>query len=94
MYQGGGTYWMEWDGTFRNPMIQHQAEDGHWPPAPHSTEGTYGPAYTTALCCLMLEVYYRYLPTYQSIEHTQVQKPTGSKLPTMPNLKVPPKKTK
>jgi hypothetical protein len=94
MYQGGGNYWIEWDNTFRNSLIKHQAEDGHWPPAPQSNEGTYGAAYTTSLCCLMLEVYYRYLPTYQSIEHTQVNKPVGSNLPTLPNLKVPPKKNK
>ena len=27
-----------------------------------------GPVYTTTLCCLMLEVYYRYLPTFKHVE--------------------------
>ena len=34
---------------------------GHWEPGDWSK----GSVYTTTFCVLMLEVYYRYLPTYQ-----------------------------
>lgn len=47
---------------------QNQSEDGHW------TSGTtYQPSdvYDTTLCCLCLEVYYRYLPTYERVEEVQ-----------------------
>ena len=36
---------------------------GHWENGAHG-----GKVYTTALCTLMLEVYYRYLPTFKHVE--------------------------
>ena len=44
-------------------LIRNQAHDGHW----ENGDG-HGPVYTTTLCALMLEVYYRYLPTYKKVE--------------------------
>jgi len=85
-FQGGGSYWEHWNNSFRDALIRKQAADGHWDYPPQSKE-KYGLAYSTSLCCLMLEVYYRYLPTYQSIEQKQLEKrPPGSNLPTMPKL--------
>ena len=43
--------------------IKAQAADGHWDTPAGSSEQAHGTVYSTTLCCLMLEVYYRYLPT-------------------------------
>jgi hypothetical protein len=82
-FQGGGSYWERWNNNFRDALIRKQSQDGHWDYPPQSRE-TYGLAYSTALCCLMLEVYYRYLPTYQSIEQKQLEKRPGA--PAAPKL--------
>jgi len=82
-FQGGGSYWEQWNNSFRDALIRKQSSDGHWDFPPKSREN-YGLAYSTALCCLMLEVYYRYLPTYQSIEQKQLEKKPGA--PAAPKL--------
>ena len=71
MFQGGGAYWEYWNKEIRDKLVKAQAPDGHWdgPGGAKSSENAYGPAYPTALCCLSLEVYYRYLPIYQDMEH-------------------------
>ncbi len=85
LFQGGGGYWEHWNSTFRDSLIKHQEADGHWPPPPKGKgDESIGLAYTTSLGCLMLEVYYRYLPTYQSIERQQLDK--GGAMPPMPKL--------
>lgn len=84
-FQGGGSYWESWNNSFRDALIRKQAADGHWDYPPQSREN-YGLAYSTALCCLMLEVYYRYLPTYQSIEQKQLEKKPGTAPPVTPKL--------
>ena len=69
MFQGGGAYWEYWNKEIRDKLVKAQAADGHWDgPGAKSTENGMGPAYPTALCCLSLEVYYRYLPIYQDME--------------------------
>lgn len=67
MFQAGGTYWQYWNNQFHDALIQRQAEDGHWnlPAMSREAEFNRPPVYSTALGALMLEVYYRYLPTYQ-----------------------------
>jgi hypothetical protein len=93
MFQGGGSYWEYWNGQFRDALIRRQAEDGHWPLPPQASDEInrkLGDAYQTALCCLMLEVYYRYLPSYHAIEQGQFEKRSGSMgipLPELPDLK-------
>jgi hypothetical protein len=81
-FQGGGSYWERWNNNFRDALIRKQSQDGHWDLPPQSKE-TYGLAYSTSLCCLMLEVYYRYLPTYQSIEQKQLEKRPGLTTPKL-----------
>ena len=59
-FQKGGADWKEWNAMFSPALISSQFPDGHW------EGGDYGQSvYTTVMCVLMLEVYYRYLPTYQ-----------------------------
>ena len=70
MFQGGGAYWEYWNHQIRDTMVKSQADDGHWPLPPQSewelkSVGNSSPVYSTALGCLILEVYYRYLPIYQ-----------------------------
>jgi hypothetical protein len=43
------------------------ADIGHWK-SPAKSERTGGVVQDTALCCLMLEVYYRYLPSFRQVE--------------------------
>ena len=57
-----------------------QNPDGTWGPPPGSVEGRYGPVYNTALMALMLQVYYRFLPTYQPIEVEQRPRPIEESL--------------
>jgi len=68
----GGDAWTKWNRMFQTEITNAQAPDGSWPPmrsAPPAvgafqTElGGGGALYRANLCILMLEVYYRYLPT-------------------------------
>jgi hypothetical protein len=68
MYQYGGKPWQEWNETLRDLLIADQvksgANAGSWDPT--CRWGRYGGrVYSTALCTLCLEVYYRFLPLYQ-----------------------------
>ena len=78
-FHAGGNVWSAWNQQFASELVKSQIvlrkagadgkDIGFWelPKAngvqvkDHST----GLAYNTTLCCLMLEVYYKVLPTYQ-----------------------------
>jgi hypothetical protein len=59
-FQFGGSAWERWNGVFREEVLKHQKEDGHW--IHGSTNGAKDDTdlFCTTLCTLMLEVYYRY----------------------------------
>ncbi len=67
LFQRQGGDWPKWNRRLIRELLAHQETDGaaagSWSP-----EGEWAPAagrvYQTALCTLMLEVYYRYLPMY------------------------------
>jgi len=65
----GGTYWERWNRQMRDMLIAHQETRGHrsgsWPPQGLWARQHAGRVYSTALCVLNLEVYYRYLPLYR-----------------------------
>ena len=73
-HAGKGPAWRKWDKKFSKEFIRNQKRDGRWEtPAYESNIGSGGegklsgldqPVYATALCCLTLEVYFRYLPSY------------------------------
>jgi hypothetical protein len=75
MFQAGGSHWVGWNREFREEIIKHQKADGHWPvpggdsDAPGEALGVKdpkdSPVYHTTLLCMMLEVYYRFLPTFR-----------------------------
>ncbi|QEG24635.1 prenyltransferase/squalene oxidase repeat-containing protein [Mariniblastus fucicola] len=70
MKQYGGPMWDKWNDTLRDHLVETQSKEGNsagsWyfedPMGTSSPKG--GRLYTTALACMTLEVYYRYLPIY------------------------------
>jgi len=78
MFQGGGSYWVGWNREFRDTLLKNQMPDGHWT-VPGSREDVPkadakwkqvanpkdSPVYHTTMLCMMLEVYYRFLPTFR-----------------------------
>ncbi len=63
--------WGTWNQMFQDEIVNAQSPDGSWPPTGNpkalggleSAGSLDGQVYRTTLCVLMLEVYYRYLPT-------------------------------
>ncbi|MFO7900528.1 MAG: prenyltransferase/squalene oxidase repeat-containing protein [Planctomycetota bacterium] len=70
MFNMGGRYWKEWNDAFNDALRERQVKEGpeagSWP-----TDFNYGRhggrVYTTAMACMALEVYFRYLPTYKAL---------------------------
>jgi len=65
--------WKKWNKQMTTTLVREQNHDGSWgypdqslEGAKHVTGARNKPVYATTLCCLMLEVYYRYLPTYKA----------------------------
>ena len=89
-FHAGGETWTAWNKQFSVELVKNQIvlkgagidgkDIGYWelPKAngvqvkDHST----GLVYNTTLCCLMLEVYYRYLPTYKPPEEMKLDEGT------------------
>ncbi|MDR3404698.1 MAG: terpene cyclase/mutase family protein [Chthoniobacter sp.] len=66
----GGAAWNTWNRLFQGELVKNQSPDGSWPPMAGQAVGEFqrnvegnGPFYRTNFCILMLEVYYRYMPT-------------------------------
>jgi len=66
----GGQAWDTWNSRLQDELVTNQSPDGSWPAMPGKSVVSYqttpagdGPIYRTNFCILMLEVYYRYLPT-------------------------------
>jgi len=66
----GGNAWTKWNRWFQDQIADNQSPDGSWPPpgaakmvGPQQDVGGAGPYYRTTLCVLMLEVFYRYMPS-------------------------------
>lgn len=58
-FQNGGPEWKHWNETALPEILKSQNKDGSWIHKSASQGGNN--VYSTALCTLMLEVYYRYL---------------------------------
>ncbi|MEO6739282.1 MAG: prenyltransferase/squalene oxidase repeat-containing protein [Chthoniobacteraceae bacterium] len=67
----GGSAWTKWNRWFQDEICDVQNADGSWPApggkthGPQHAESMTGKVYRTSLCILMLEVFYRYMPTTQ-----------------------------
>lgn len=69
LFHGGKGPWKRWNQEFAKTLVRNQKPDGHWRcPGKDSRRYEYDPYYTTCMCCLSLEVYYRYLPTYERVK--------------------------
>lgn len=81
-FHQGGQEWRSWNETFARAYTRSQNEDGSWTsPAtetagiPFGHEYAFGPAFSTAMSALTLQVYYRFLPTYKPIEVEEEKAP-------------------
>jgi hypothetical protein len=67
----GGEAWKKWNGWFQDEICDAQNADGSWPipggvrVGPQNNDNMTGAVYRSSLCILMLEVFYRYMPTTQ-----------------------------
>jgi len=68
MFQMGGEFWDKWNESMKNVLIDSQRKggcmDGSWDPTGFAgwADSRAGRVFFTAVGCLSLEVYYRYLP--------------------------------
>ncbi len=78
LFQFGGKPWKDWNDKMREYLIKTQEKEGHmagswWISGERGNAAitianqTGGRLYVTAMACLTLEVYYRYLPVYDSV---------------------------
>lgn len=71
-FQAGGGTWNNWNSKIAPVLTKNQSEDGHWDSptggGAESEETKQGPVYSTCLAALTLQVYYRFLPTYQPMK--------------------------
>jgi hypothetical protein len=91
MFQSGGQLWTNWNERFATDLVSNQnvipkerseyvdhkgtaRAIGYWDQYEgHGNEE--GDAFSTVLCALQLEVYYRYLPSFQKAETLTVDEP-------------------
>jgi hypothetical protein len=66
----GGSAWVKWNRWFQDEICDVQTPDGSWPIPGGKGHGPSGEksktVWDTTLCILMLEVFYRYMPTTQA----------------------------
>ena len=66
VFQRGGSRWTTWNAAFAPMLLSHQNPEGWWM-GPGQQPGE-EQIYSTSLCSLALQVYYRILPTFQKTE--------------------------
>lgn len=66
VFQRGGSRWISWNADFAPMLIGRQNPEGWWR-GPGQADGE-ETVYSTSLCTLALQVYYRILPTFQQAE--------------------------
>jgi hypothetical protein len=64
MFRAGGADWTRWNEAMKRTLVPAQARDGSWEPiepyARYAQDSASDKSYTSAMCVLSLEVYYRY----------------------------------
>ncbi len=66
VFQRGGSRWKTWNAEFAPMLIGNQTPEGWWR-GPEQKKGE-ETLYSTSLCTLALQVYYRILPTFQALD--------------------------
>jgi len=66
-YQAGGKEWNEWHPKIRELLLEKQNADGSFDVPPGTSEAGIEPnkIYSTAMACLVLDIYQHFLPAYQ-----------------------------
>ncbi|MFA5688414.1 MAG: hypothetical protein WC959_04620 [Kiritimatiellales bacterium] len=67
VFQRGGSRWKTWNAKFAPMLLSNQHAEGWWL-GPNQKTGE-EKIYSTALCSLSLQVYYRILPSFSPPEH-------------------------
>ncbi|MFP6904169.1 MAG: prenyltransferase/squalene oxidase repeat-containing protein [Verrucomicrobiota bacterium] len=62
-FHEGGSTWHNWNPKIATLLVKSQKKDGSWLPKEVEKRG---PVYCTTLAALSLQVYYRFLPTFQT----------------------------
>lgn len=70
VFQRGGSRWTTWNAEFAPMLLAHQNPEGWW--LGIGQESAEEKIYSTSLCTLSLQVYYRILPSFQ---HSEVRAP-------------------
>ena len=64
MFRVGGAPWQRWNTALQETLLPAQERDGSWVPidpyARYARDRNSDRSYTTAMCVLSLEIYYRY----------------------------------
>ncbi len=68
IFQRGGSRWKTWNAAFAPMLLSHQNPEGWWLGIGQKSEED--TVYSTSLCALALQVYYRILPSFQRTEST------------------------
>jgi hypothetical protein len=79
MYQHGGEPWRRWNQSLRDSLVADQRTDGNFAGSwnPRFPWGDYGGrVFSTAVSALCLEVYYRFLPLYQTEDADRAEQRT------------------
>jgi len=81
LFQQQGDAWKIWNKVLTRELLNHQQTKGK-PAGSWDPQGEWasvaGRVYQTALCTLMLEVYYRYLPMYSLEDPNELAVPEGT----------------
>ena len=82
MFQMQGEYWRDWNGRIRPMLLETQIREGDFAgswdplrPVPDRWAEQAGRLYVTAVHALILEVYYRHLPLFKTLEADQAGQP-------------------
>ncbi len=89
----GGSVWERWNNQFAPAYVDAQEADGRWVSPSSNLEGgfsehRYGHAFTTALGALTLQVYYRFLPTFQLEAAPAQPEPTETPVEDDPDIPI------
>ncbi|MCA9646654.1 MAG: hypothetical protein KC492_38470, partial [Myxococcales bacterium] len=74
--EGGEDRWRQWNIALKRTLLEHQettgARRGSFEPVGHWARNSGGRVYSTALCVLNLEIYYRYEPEYLRVRANEL----------------------
>jgi hypothetical protein len=73
MFRRGGNDWRRWNEALKETLLPAQAADGSWEPisiyaTQYARDDDADKSYTTAMCVLTLEVYYRYFTPLLAVD--------------------------